>query len=273
MGDVTDAVSRKGRRTDSSDLMDHAVRFGLIAYGVVHLLIAWLSIQLALGDREGSVSGKGALGELVTHPFGRTMVWLVAIGMALLVLWRLLEAVGGHYDEDGTDLWRSRAVDVLKAAIYGSLGFAAVKVASGGGSGGDKTETISAKLMDHSWGVWLVGIIGLAVIGYGVSLIWRGLTEGFREHLEAEGKSGDLGRAYLLLGKVGYVAKGVAIGIVGGLFIWAALTHDPDKSGGLDDALRTVLDQPFGPLLLGVIAVGIACYGLFCFARARHLSR
>ena len=265
---------RKRRNTDSSDLMDHAVRFGLIAYGVVHLLIAWLSIQLALGDREGSVSGKGALGELVTHPFGRTMVWLVAVGMALLVVWRLIELFAGHRGEDGADLWRSRAVDVLKAGIYGALGFAAVSVARGGGSGGGRSEeTISAKLMDQPWGVWVVGLIGLVVIGYGISLIWRGLTEGYREHLEAEGKSGDLGRAYLLLGKVGYVAKGVAIGIVGGLFVWAAVTHDPDKSGGLDDALRTVLDQPFGPLLLGMIAIGIACYGLFCFARARHLSR
>jgi len=273
MGDLTDAVSRKGRRTDSSDLMDHAVRFGLITYGVVHLLIAWLSIQLALGDRQGSVSGKGALEELVSHPFGLTMVWLVAVGMGLLVLWRLFDMVGGHWDKDGADLWRARAVDALKACIYGALGFAAVKVASGGGSGGQSEETISAKLMDHSWGVWLVGIIGLAVIGYGISLIWRGLTEGYREHLEAEGKSGDLGKAYLMLGKVGYIAKGIAIGIVGGLFVWAALTHDPDKSGGLDDALRAVLDQPFGPLLLGAIAIGIACYGLFCFARARHLSR
>jgi hypothetical protein len=104
-------------------------------------------------------------------------------------------------------------------------------------------------------------------------LFYRGLSEGYREHLESEGQSGDLGRAYLLLGKVGYVAKGGAIGIVGGLFVWAAATHDPDKSGGLDDALRTVLEQPFGPLLLGAIAIGIACYGLFCFARARHLSR
>ena len=274
MGDIVDSASNAGREAKSSAWLDHAVRFGLIAYGVVHLLIAWLSIQLALGDRKESVSGTGALSELVTQPFGRTMVWLVAVGMALLVVWRLIELFAGHRGEDGADLWRSRAVDVLKAGIYGALGFAAVSVARGGGSGGGRSEeTISAKLMDHSWGVWLVGLIGLAVIGYGISLVWRGLTESYREHLEAEGKSGDLGKAYLLLGKVGYVAKGVAIGIVGGLFVWAAMTHDPDKSGGLDDALRTVLDQPFGPLLLAVIAIGIACYGLFCFARARHLSR
>jgi hypothetical protein len=55
--------------------------------------------------------------------------------------------------------------------------------------------------------------------------------------------------------------------------VYAALTHDADKSGGLDQALLKVLDQPFGPLLLALAAAGIACYGLFCFAWARHLDR
>ncbi|MGZ8771474.1 MAG: DUF1206 domain-containing protein, partial [Aeromicrobium sp.] len=74
-------------------------------------------------------------------------------------------------------------------------------------------------------------------------------------------------------GKIGYVSKGIALLIVGGLFLGAAWTHDPDKSGGLDQALRELLDRPFGSLMLGVIAFGIGCYGLFCFARARHLDR
>jgi hypothetical protein len=69
------------------------------------------------------------------------------------------------------------------------------------------------------------------------------------------------------------MAKGVAFAIVGGLFCYAAYTHQPKKSGGLDVALHKVLQQPFGQFLLLAIALGIACYGLFCFARARHLSR
>ena len=273
MGDIAEAASNAGREAESSELMDQAVRFGLITYGVVHLLIAGLSVQLALGHREGPVGGKGALAELVTHPLGLVVVWLVAAGMALLVLWRLIDLFAGHRDEDGLERWRSRAVDVLKAGIYGALGYAAASVARGSSSKRDQTETLSAKLMDHSWGVWVVGLVGVAVFGYGLSLVWRGLSESYREHLEVEGQTGDLGRFYLLIGKVGYVAKGCSIGIIGGLFAWAAVSHDPDKSGGLDDALRTVLDQPYGPLMLGVIAIGIACYGLFCFARARHLSR
>ena len=72
--------------------------------------------------------------------------------------------------------------------------------------------------------------------------------------------------------KAGYTAKGVAFGIVGSMFLYAGLTHDPKESGGLDQALHKVLQQPFGPFLLGLIALGLACYGLFCFARARHFN-
>lgn len=274
MGDIAESAEDAGRQARDSEWVDHAVRFGMLAYGLVHVLIAWLAVQLALGDRGESVSGKGALAELARQPFGRLVVWFVAAGMVLLVIWRLVELVWGHRDEDGADLWQSRWVDAFKACVYGALGYAAISVAArGGGSSGDKSETISARLMSHDWGVWLVGLVGVAVLGYGVGLVWRGLSEKFREHLEAEGQTGDSGRAYVLVGKVGYVAKGSAIGVVGALFGWAALTHDPDKSGGLDDALRTVLEQPYGPVLIVAIAAGFACYGAFCLARARHLDR
>ena len=101
----------------------------------------------------------------------------------------------------------------------------------------------------------------------------RAWTERFAKELDAEGKSGTTGTAYLWIGKAGYTAKGVAFAIVGALFLYAALTHDPDKSGGLDQALTELLDKPLGPVLLAVVAIGIGCYGLFCFARSRHLSR
>ncbi len=104
-------------------------------------------------------------------------------------------------------------------------------------------------------------------------LVWRGWTEKFAEDLQTEGQLGWSGAAYLLLGKVGYVAKGVAFAVLGGLFCYAGLAREPEESGGLDQALQKVLQQPFGPYLLIVIGVGIGCYGLFCLAQARHLDR
>ncbi len=262
-----------GREAEQSDWLDHAVRIGLVAYGVVHLLIAWLAVQLALGQSSGEASAKGALQELASQPFGRTMVWAVAVGMFLLVVWRLIEAVFGHRGEEGADLVRKRATSVAKACIYGAMGVSALRVATGSGSSGGGSQGMTAKLMNLPAGQWIVFAVGLAIVGYGASLVRRGWTEKFAENLETEGKLGYSGAAYLLLGQVGYIAKGIALAIVGGLFCYAGISHEPNKSGGLDAALRTVLEQPFGPYLLVAIGLGIGCYGLFCFARARHLDR
>lgn len=276
---MSGSAERAGRRAEDSDALDHMVRVGLVAYGLVHLMLAWLALQLAFGHREGETTTKGALAELAEKPFGHVLVWAVAVGMFLLVLWRLLEAVFGNRDEDGGDRAKAVVVSVAKAVIYGVLGVSAVKVAVGGGgssgsSGGSGgSQGMTAKLLGLPAGPWIVGLVGLAVIGYGGALAWRGWSEKFAEHLDVEGRTGTSGKAFMGFGKVGYIAKGVSLALVGGLFCWAGLTHDPDKSGGLDQALRTVLEQPFGQVLLALIAIGIGCYGLFCFARAKHLSR
>ncbi len=107
------------------------MQIGLVAYGVVHLLIGWLAVQLALGDHGKSASAKGALSELAQQPFGQVLVWAVAVGLYLLVLWRILEAAFGHRDEDGKDRVRKRVASGLKAAIYAVLAVTATRVAAG----------------------------------------------------------------------------------------------------------------------------------------------
>ena len=269
MNDPSDTA----RSAHQSDWLDHAVRVGLVAYGIVHLMVGWLALQLALGDKEENASNSGALHALAEKPFGEVLIWLIAVGMALLVLWRLLEFGFGHREEhDDAKRWRKRATSLGKAIIYGALGVSAVKTAVGDGSSGG-TDSTTAKVMDLPGGQVIVGAIGLAIIGYGVSLVVRGWMEKFTEHLDAQGQTGADGSAYVLLGKVGYIAKGIAIALVGGLFGYAAVTHKAKKSGGLDQALQTVLGYPFGQVMLVAIGLGIAAYGLFCFARARHLSR
>ncbi len=271
-GGITDKAQRVGRDAHQSDWFDHLIRAGLVAFGIVHLLIAWLALQLAFGDRSENASSDGAIRQLASQPFGEGLVWLIAFGMFLLVVWRLLEAAMGHQDEDGAKRTGKRIVSLGKAIVYGAIGVSAVNIALGAGSSGG-TDSLTTKLMDLPAGPWIVGVVGLVIVGIGIALVVLAWTESFKEHLTAEGTSGQTGTAYVWFGKIGYCAKGIAIGIVGGLFVYAAVTHDPKKSGGLDQALQQVLEQPFGPFLLGVIAVGIGCYGLFCFAEAKHLSR
>lgn len=270
---MTDQAELAGRQIHRSGWFDNLIRVGLVAYGLVHLLIGWLALQLAFGDRSENASNKGAMQELAQQPFGEVLVWAIAIGMFILVLWRLLEMFFGHLEkEEGAERWRARAVSGMKAVIYAAIGISAlgVLVGSGKSGGGSKwTKTV----MDWPAGQWIVAAVGVAVIIYGANHVRRGFTEGYAKHLDAEGKSGKSGKAYLLSGKVGYVGKGIAIAVVGGLILYGGVTHHAKQSGGLDQALHKVLTYPFGQWLLVLIAAGLICYGLFNFARARHLNR
>ena len=257
---------------DHDDALDTGVRIGLVSYGVVHLLIAWLCLQLVFGDREGKMSGSGALRQLAETDLGRISLFVVAFGLAALVIWQALEAAFGHRDEEGGKRTWKRVVSGAKCVIYGSLAWAALRIALGQGKS-KSTDSYTAQLMELPFGAILVGLVGVGIIVFAGFLVYRGWKEKFLSKLEGSGKTGQEGRAYRYFGKAGYISKGAAFGVVGGLFVYAALTHDPDKSGGLDQALLKVLDQPFGPFLLALVAVGIACYGLFCFAWAKHLDR
>jgi len=260
-------------RAHQSDWVDRIATIGLVAFGLVHVVIGWLAVQLAFGDREGGASTTGAVKQLAEQPFGGVLVWFVAIGMVLLAAWQAIEAAVGHSQEDDAKRWRKRALSAGKTVVYAVIASSAVSVATGSASSGGDTDSMTATLMDRPGGQLLVGGVGLGVIAVGVGLVVVAYRESYLKKLDGDGRSGATGTAYRWLGRAGYLAKGIALGVVGSLFLYAAATHEPDKSGGLDQALQKVLDQPFGPVLLAAIGLGFAAYGLFCFAQARYLDR
>jgi hypothetical protein len=255
--------------------MDRAVRVGLVSYGVVHLVLAWLTLQLVIGGGGGSASNKGALQELAQNSLGLFFLYVAGVGFLALVAWQALEAIWGHTDEDGGKRVFKRAISGGKVVLYGYLAFSCFRTAIGSSSksSGGGTQGLTAKVMQLPAGPVLVGLVGVGVLVTAGFLVYRGWKEKFRSKLDVKGNTGKDGRAYVLAGKVGYIAKGAALAVIGVLFLYAALSHDAQKSAGLDQALHKVLQQPFGGPVLVVIAIGFACYGLFCFAWARHLDR
>lgn len=260
-------------RARESTAVDVLVRLGITSYGVVHLLIAWLALQLAFGDRSGSVDKSGALRQLAQQPLGRGLLWVVAVGFAALVLWQVLELLVGPSEEDSHPALHTASA-AIKVGVFAVLAWTSYRIAShSGGGGGDSTETWTSRLMALPMGQWLVGALGLAVIGVGIAGVVKGVTDRYEKHLDLEGRSGTSGTVLKVTARVGYTARGVALAAVGGLFVWAAVTHDAKKSGGLDEALNRLLDAPAGPVLMVLIGLGFACYGVFCFGWARHFRR
>lgn len=251
---------RTAQQAQTSRLYAVAITVGLIAYGVVHLLIAWIALQLAWGKSSEGADQQGALQELASKPFGGVLLWIVAVGLLALVIWKVLELAYGHLDTE------KKVSSIGRGVLYLALSISAAKVAMGSSkSGSSQSSGITAKLMQNGAGRVLVVIIGLVIIGVGVRQLYKAVTKKFTEDL-----SGGVSESTILLGRIGYAAKGIAFLIVGGLFVYASLDYDPKKAGGLDTALRTIKDQPFGSVLLTLMAVGIACFGVYCFVWSRN---
>jgi hypothetical protein len=249
---------RTAQRAQQSRLYDASITVGLIAYGVVFLLIAWIALQLAWGGTSEQASQQGALQELASKPFGTVLLWIVAIGLFALVIWRAMELVYGHLKTE------KKVQSAGRGVVYLVLGISAVKLATGSGGGGNQ-KALTARLMAHGPGRVLVVVVGLVIIGVAVHQLHKAWTKKFTEDL-----TGGVSASVILLGRLGYAAKGIAFVITGALFAWAAISYDPNKAGGLDTALRTIKDQPFGSVLLTLVALGLACFGIYCFVWSRN---
>jgi hypothetical protein len=258
---------------ENSEVLDHGVRVGLVTYGVVHLILAWTALQLAFGDASGQADQAGALQQLAKNPMGGLTLYAAAAGFAALVVWQAAEAAFGHRGEQGAARAGKRVASAIKAGVFVTLAVSAVKVASGDGGRSTGSDTVTAQVMSAPGGRLLVAAVGLAVIGAGCYLVFKGLTKRFTKGMDVGATTGDRRTPVVVLGAVGYAAKGVVLALIGGLFLVAAVQHEPKESGGLDQALHTLLQQPFGRPMLVAVACGLGCYGLFCFLWARHLDR
>jgi hypothetical protein len=265
-------TARRGaRRTADSGILVGLTRMGFIGYGLLHLAIAWLALQIALGNTATSGDQSGALGTLVAQPFGRLLLWLIVVGLCAMAIWQLLLAAVGHRDKRGRSRVVERVASGARVLVYAALAFTAVTVVTGSPtSSGDQQQNATAGIMAKPAGQFLVGLAGLVVVMVGVGLIYYGAKRKFEDKLLIGRMSQRVRQAARRLGQFGYVAKGIAFTIVGVLLLDAALTHNPAKSRGLDAALRALAHQPFGVFLLIAVGIGFAAFGVYCFIQSRY---
>ena len=249
------------------------VRLGFAAKGVLYLLIAVIALRVAAGGGGQPEDQQGALRSLRDEPLGTTLLVVLGIGLVGYALWGLVEAIRGPGD-DGAMGAIERVGGVVRAVIYGSFAALAFAIVFGGGSGGQSggrsTKDTTANALDLPLGRWLVlalGVLIIAVAGYDV---YRAVTQKFLEDLDLSSASRGTRRVIEKLGSIGFGARGVAYGLIGFFLAKAAVQYDPKEAVGLDGALQRVAEQPYGMVLLGLMAAGLLTYAIYAFTEARY---
>lgn len=263
---------------DKNKQLERFARFGLAAKGAVYCLVGGLAVAAAFGAGGKTTGKKGAFSFVLEQPFGKVMLGIIAVGLLGYVAWRMIQAFQDpdHPNEHDTKNTLKRIGYGISGIAYGFLAYYALSLvfgwgSSSSGSGGEsKREFFVAKLLEQPFGQWLVGIVAAFFIGKGLHQIYKAVSGKFKKHLKSIGMGQKGLEAVDKIGKVGYIARGIVLGIIGYLFIKAALQANPSKADGTSGAFDFIQNSTSGPWLLGLIAAGLFCYGVFMFVMARY---
>ena len=254
------------RSSRNSTPLRAVARTGYAMNGVVNAIIGFIAIGIAVSGG-GSADQSGAFAAIGSNPIGAVALWFVAIALAALGIWYLIGAFLNR-DADKKKRAANIAIEAGKGIAYLAFAATAFGFAMGGGSDSSKQSTsFTADLLATPGGVILVVVIGLAICGVGAYMVRKGVTRKFEEDLTMP--TGTAAKGVRAVGIAGYVARGIALFVVGILFVVAAFTADSSKATGLDGALKALAALPFGQLILIVVGLGFIAYGVYSVARAR----
>jgi hypothetical protein len=268
------------QRAAHSRSLRRLAQVGLAGYGLLHLLVAWLALELAWGPTSAREAGSttdqaGALQVLHRSPAGGALLWLLAVGLAGLALWQAVEVVRHHVRLPAPGAQRRKALGQLvktvgTALLYGFLAVSAVRAALGDGQRRSDEEQTVRGVLGWPGGQVLVVAVGVVVVGIGVYMIRKGLRSDFTGEIDLDAVVPPLRGVTHRCIQVGFALKGVALALVGTVVAGAAVMFDPASATGLDGALRAVAAEPYGQWVLTVVAAGLASFTAYCAVRARH---
>jgi Domain of Unknown Function (DUF1206) len=272
MGNIKGEVKRAGHKAAFNPLMESLTRLGFGVRGFIYITIGMLALSVAFGKGGTLVDPQGAIAAIGKQPAGLFLLWVVLIGLISYALWGVIRAVfdplGKGNDSKGV---LARVGFLLSAASYAYLALYTYGLISGSGSsaqGGGGPQHSLATIMSAPWGRWLIGLIGLGILIDGLYQIILGLDAKFDKQYKTYAMTPEEVHAATQLGRIGTAARGIVFAMVGGLILVAAVQSNPNQPVGIGAALSTLLRQPYGIWLLGLIALGLIAFGLYSMLSA-----
>jgi hypothetical protein len=258
--------------TAAADNLALLARAGYAARGIIYVVVGGLAALAAWGSGGQTTDSKGALTQLLGAPFGKLLLALVAVGLLCYAAWRAAQALldADHHGLDAKGL-AVRAGLGISAVLHLGLAVFAVSLvigqSGGSGSGDQSSQEWTAWLMSQPFGRWLVMAVGVALCGAGFAHFVKALRARFALRFDM---SADQRRVIIPVSRLGLAARGVVFLIIGGFVLLAAIQQDPGEARGLSGALRALQDQPYGWLLLALVAVGLMMFGAYSFIESAY---
>jgi hypothetical protein len=248
-------------------------RWGLVSKGALYLLVGVIAADVAIAGSGRLQDRGGAVSAVADTWYGKVLIFLVAIGLAGYAAWRFAQGVLGRPLEGGKkEGWPKRIGYFARSAWYLFLLWVVLAALAGADEeGGSREEDrATARVLDWPLGRWIVGAVGLAILGAGVFNYWRGITQSFKKKLKLRKMSELEEKVFTIIGMVGHIARGTVFGLIGFFLMRAAWQYDPEEAVGLDGALSKILQEDYGDTMLGIVSAGLIAYGLYCFVEARY---
>ncbi|GAA0852088.1 DUF1206 domain-containing protein [Aliiglaciecola litoralis] len=248
-------------------------RIGYAAKCIVYCILGILTIYVAFSAASTEqVSKKSVFQEILTSPFGSVSLSAVILGFGCYVIWRLAQ---GMTNPDHLDMLKVK--DVLmrifyffSAIAYASAAYIAFTVLTGDSEGqSDKKQQLGSSIMQETWGLALAAAIGIVIIVFAIIQFKHTFKGDFMDKF-VSGMSQFEGQLANFLGRAGFAGRGIVYLMVGGFLISSSLTQNYEKAGGLTKAIDTLITQPFGPWLVGLIGLGLISFGVFCGFEGRY---
>jgi hypothetical protein len=267
---ATDSVKRTAEKAAFSPLMETLARVGYAVRGVIYFTMGLLALDVTLGKRGSPTDQQGAIAEIGRQPAGQLLLWIILIGLISYALWGVIRAVFDplHKGKDTKGLL-TRGGYLVSAISYALLALPTYSLISGTRSAAQSGSGLPmSSIMSKPWGPWLIGLIGLVVIGAGVQQIIQGFNATFDKQFNAYAMTAEQIEWATQLGRFGTATRGVILVIVGGLLCLAAYHSSSIRQIGILAAFTTLMRQPYGIWLLGIVAVGLMAFGVYSIESA-----
>jgi len=250
--------------------VEHFARFGYATKGAIYIFIGVLTAMAAFNQGGQTTGRKGAFLEIAQQPFGQVLLSLVGIGFVGYGVWRFIQSIRDAENQgDDPKGLIIRTGYILSGLLYFYFAYYAYQLvsASSGNNGGSKF--LVAKMLQWSIGEWLVGLLALIVLAKGIYQVHKVTSGKYNKDVRDSQMREEIKKTYRSLGQFGLIARALIFGIISFFLVKAAMTSDAAQAKGTSGVF-SFISSTGGPLLMGIVAIGLIGFGIFEFVKARY---